>query len=816
MGKKILIVDDNSDNQYMLETLLREEGLQVTSAVNGEDALAKARLNPPDLIVTDILMPVMDGYALCRRWKADDTLKRIPLVLYTATYTSSKDEEFALSLGADRFIIKPQEPNRLMKLLGEVLDEKYSASQVAGKPLGEEMEFFRRHNEALFSKLEKKMLDLETANRELKNLEERYRLSFENVSDVIYVIDADFNIASISPGVEKILGYKPQDFTGRPIQDLRHVMSPESFQRAVANIGRVLGGETLSAITYEFIAKDGSARYGEVTESPIISAGGIIGVIAVARDVTERKRAEDALRDSHRRLDAIVDFLPDATFVIDRGGKVIAWNLAMEMMTGVKKDSMLGKADYEYAIPFYGKRSPILIDLALHPDSSAGRRKYQTIRKVGDALFTEGIAPNLPSRALHLSAAASVLRDEKGEVIGAIECIRDNTERKGLEERLNRAEKMEVLGTLAGGVAHDLNNLIGVMVGYSELLLQQLPAGSPLRKHADNIMRSSVRSAAIIQDLLTLARRGVSISEVVNFNRMVSESLRTPEFEQLKVRHPAVEIRADLADGLLNIEGSPVHLSKTLLNLLSNGVESINGPGEVTIRTENRYLDLPVQGYDDMREGEYVVLVVSDTGRGIAARDLGKIFEPFYTKKIMGKSGTGLGLAVVWGTVKDHHGYIDVHSEEGKGATFTLYFPATRDEAAAAERTASLAAYKGSESILIVDDMKEQRELALSMLGRFGYHVEAVPGGEDAVARLRNGSADLVVLDMIMDSGMDGLDTYREILKIHPRQKAIIVSGFAETDRVRHAQALGAGAFVRKPYIMEKIGLAVRQELDRK
>jgi CheY-like chemotaxis protein len=157
-----------------------------------------------------------------------------------------------------------------------------------------------------------------------------------------------------------------------------------------------------------------------------------------------------------------------------------------------------------------------------------------------------------------------------------------------------------------------------------------------------------------------------------------------------------------------------------------------------------------------------------------------------------------------------------VHSEEGKGATFTLYFPATRDEAAAAERTASLAAYKGSESILIVDDMKEQRELALSMLGRFGYHVEAVPGGEDAVARLRNGSADLVVLDMIMDSGMDGLDTYREILKIHPRQKAIIVSGFAETDRVRHAQALGAGAFVRKPYIMEKIGLAVRQELDRK
>jgi len=816
MGKKILIVDDNGDNRYMLETLLREEGLQVTSAVNGEDALAKARLDPPDLIVTDILMPVMDGYALCRQWKADDTLKRIPLVFFTATYTSSKDESFALSLGADRFIIKPQEPDRLMNLLGKVLDEKYSARQVAGKPLGEEMEFFRRHNEALFSKLEKKMLDLEAANRELKNLEERYRLSFENVSDVIYTIDADLNIASISPGVERILGYKSQDFIGRPVQDLRHIMTPESFQRAVADIGEVLKGETVSATTYEFIAADGNTKYGEVTGSPMIRAGRIIGEIAVARDITERKRAEDALRDSHRRLDAIIDFLPDATFVIDRDGKVIAWNLAMEMMTGVKKESILGKADYEYAIPFYGKRSPILIDLALHPGRETGKRKYKTIRKVGDALFTEGIAPNSLSRDLHLSAAASVLRDEKGELIGAIECIRDNTERKKLEERLNRAEKMEVLGTLAGGVAHDLNNLIGVMVGYSELLLEQLPADSLLKKHADNIMRSSVRSAAIIQDLLTLARRGVSVSEVVNFNRIVSESLRTPEFEELKAHHPAVKIRTDLAGGLLNIKGSPVHLIKTLLNLLSNGVESICGPGEVTIRTENRYLDLPIQGYDDMREGEYAVLVVSDTGRGIAAHDLGKIFEPFYTKKAMGRSGTGLGLAVVWGTVKDHHGYIDVQSEEGNGATFTLYFPATRDESAVAERPASLAAYRGGESILIVDDMKEQRELALSMLGRFGYHVEAVPSGEDAVARLRNRSADLVVLDMIMDRGMDGLDTYREILKIRPQQKAIIVSGFAETDRVRQAQALGAGAFVRKPYIMEKIGLAVRRELDRK
>ncbi len=232
MIKKVLIVDDNSTNLYMLETLLKGYGFEVTSAENGKDALDKARLNPPDLIVTDILMPVMDGYALCREWKSDDTLKHIPLVFYTATYTEPKDEEFALSLGADRFIIKPQEPDILMNILKEVLEEKYTARQAVTKPLGEEMEFFRQHNEILFKKLEKKMSDLEIANQKLRISEERYRLSFENVTDVIYTIDNDLNVLSVSPSVERILGYKPQDFIGRPVSDLGYILTPESFEQA--------------------------------------------------------------------------------------------------------------------------------------------------------------------------------------------------------------------------------------------------------------------------------------------------------------------------------------------------------------------------------------------------------------------------------------------------------------------------------------------------------------------------------------------------------------------------------------------------------
>jgi CheY-like chemotaxis protein len=239
--------------------------------------------------------------------------------------------------------------------------------------------------------------------------------------------------------------------------------------------------------------------------------------------------------------------------------------------------------------------------------------------------------------------------------------------------------------------------------------------------------------------------------------------------------------------------------------------------GIVTIKTANQYLEKPIHGYDEVQEGDYVVLSVSDTGEGIHETDLKRIFEPFYTKKVMGRSGTGLGLAVIWGTVKDHHGYINVESEEGKGSIFTLYFPVTREGITAEHIAVPISEYMGNgESILVVDDVKEQRDLAASMLRTLNYSIASVSSGEDAVAYMKEHEVDLMVLDMIMDPGMDGLDTYKSILEIHPKQKAIIVSGFSESDRVRAAKGLGAGAYVRKPYIKEKLGLAVRKELDRK
>ncbi len=412
-------------------------------------------------------------------------------------------------------------------------------------------------------------------------------------------------------------------------------------------------------------------------------------------------------------------------------------------------------------------------------------------------------------RTAELEKANEELRRE------AEERHRTEEERRQLELRLGRAEKMEALGNLAGGVAHDLNNVLGILVGYSEMLLMNIAPESPLRNYANSIHHSGLRGAAIIQDLLTLARRGVAVAEVVNLNQLVREFLLTPEYEKICSHHPGVRFHAELADDLLHVKGSPVHLSKTVMNLLANAAEAIPLQGEVTVRTENRYLSAPVHGYDEVRGGDYAVLIVADTGKGINAQDLRKIFEPFYTKKVMGRSGTGLGLAVVWGTVQDHHGYIDVESKEGEGSAFTLYFPACREECSPLPQT-PLESYRGrGESLLVVDDVPEQRELAVAMLERLGYQVRAAASGEEALEFLSRHQVDLLVLDMIMEPGMDGLETYRQALALHPGQKAIILSGYAETERVKEALALGSGSYVRKPYILERIGLAVRRELDR-
>lgn len=511
------------------------------------------------------------------------------------------------------------------------------------------------------------------------------------------------------------------------------------------------------------------------------------------------KTSQSELIKAKDYTDNIIKSMIDTLIVVDAEGLIQTVNQATLDLLGYTEEELIGspvKNIVEEAL-LKGTRLERLIE-------EGELRSYETCYKTKDG------------KTIPILFSGSVMKDEDKNII-CIVCSAGNiTERKKLESQLQRAQKMEAIGTLAGGVAHDLNNILGGLVGYPELLLLQLPEDSPLRKSVLTIQKSGERAAAIVQDLLTLARRGVVATEVVNLNDVISEYLKSPEHELLQSYHPGVHIEPHLEKDVLNVLGSSTHLSKTVMNLISNAAEAMPDGGKLTISTENRYLDRPVMGYEDVVEGDYVVLTISDTGTGVSPDDMEKIFEPFYTKKKMGKSGTGLGMAVVWGTVKDNNGYIDVQSTEGKGATFTLYFPITREELAIDKSSLAVESYSGNgESILIVDDVEEQRQIASGMLKELGYSVVSFRSGEEAVEYLKTNKVDLLVLDMIMDPGMDGLDTYKKILELHPGQKAIIASGFSETDRVKEVESLGAGAYIRKPFLLEKIGLAVKEELEK-
>ena len=368
---------------------------------------------------------------------------------------------------------------------------------------------------------------------------------------------------------------------------------------------------------------------------------------------------------------------------------------------------------------------------------------------------------------------------------------------------------------MAGGVAHDLNNILSGIVSYPEILLMDLPEDSPLRQPIKTIQESGMRAADVVEDLLTIARGVASGKEILNLNTLVEEYLNSAEHQKLERIHPLSTFKTELDFQLLNITGSASHVKKILMNVIVNASEAIEGKGTVLISTVSRYVDEPLKGYEDVRTGEYVMLCVSDDGSGISPQDLDRIFEPFYTKKVMGRSGTGLGLAVVWNSMQDHNGYINVKSSD-KGTVFELYFPVTREEMTAEKDEVPLEDYLGhGEKILVVDDEERQREIAGVLLTKLGYVAEAVASGEEAIEYVKEKPVDLIVLDMVMPKGINGRKTYEEIIKIRPAQKAIIASGHAKSKDVDMAQELGAGKYIKKPYILEKIGIAVKEELEK-
>lgn len=524
------------------------------------------------------------------------------------------------------------------------------------------------------------------------------------------------------------------------------------------------------------------------------------------KEILELRKITDA---KSKELQIMLDRSPAMIFYKDAQQKYIRVNKAFSGCLGIPIQKIVGKT--------YKELFPECSNQLLQDDLD--------VLQSGEPLLN--VSANVESAKGKMQVLINKIpyKDINGKIIGIIgfaldvsELRRAERDKRELEIKLGQMEKMEAIARLAGGVAHDLNNVLSAVVSYPDLLLMKLPADSPFRRPILTMQKSGQKAAAIVEDLLTLARRGVPITEVVNLNDIINNYLASPEYDTLKKYNSKVTITTQLEPDLLNIKGSPIHLSQTVMNLVSNAAEATSHRGSVSISTINTYVDKPLKGYTfDVPRGEYIVLKVADNGTGISPEDLKRIFEPFYTKKVMGRSGTGLGMAVVWGTVKDHKGNLRVMTAKGKGTTFELYFPVTREPRTRGKINVPIKEYIGSgEHILLVDDVADQLDIASTLLRSLNYSVNTCVSGEEAVEYLKNHTADLVILDMIMDPGIDGLDTYRNILDIHPHQKAIITSGYSETERVRDALKLGVGQYIKKPYTLEKIGLAIREEFERK
>lgn len=388
-------------------------------------------------------------------------------------------------------------------------------------------------------------------------------------------------------------------------------------------------------------------------------------------------------------------------------------------------------------------------------------------------------------------------------------------ERKEVQKRLVHAQKMEAIGTLAGGVAHDLNNILSGVVTYPDLLLLQIPKNSNFVKPLETIRDSGRRAAAIVQDLLTLARRGVKIEEEFDFQNLIVQYLGSLEFKELQKDHPDVSINFTAQDSAYFVKGSSVHLSKTIMNLISNAMEAIEGEGNIYIQLGRVHLDTQPVNFDKWRAGDYVELKVRDTGVGIASEYQERIFEPFFSHKVMGKSGTGLGMSVVWGTVEDHNGVINVDSSVGVGTTFQLLFPLVQGPIKIQGKQLEQPLQNGNgETVLVVDDSGEQRLIAADILRHLGYKAITLSSGEGAVDFLRNNSVDLLILDMFMEPGISGLETFRRIMEFKPGQQAVIASGFSKQESIEKARSLGVADFIIKPYSVERIGESLHTVLE--
>ncbi len=511
-------------------------------------------------------------------------------------------------------------------------------------------------------------------------------------------------------------------------------------------------------------------------------------------DITDRKKSEQKLRASQEMFRALTENSPDIIIRFGKDLRPLYVNPAIEKYTGFKPEEIVGTTSTElgFSKEFSSRLERRLVQVFETGEAYAGEYEIETAK--GKFIFDWRVIPEFSS---------------EGKVKTVISTNRDITEMKRLQEFTQRAMRLETAGRIAGQVAHDFNNLLGPLMAYPDLIKDEFAPDHPMLSLLDDMKKATEQIADINQQLLTLGRRGHYKQEVLDINDIVNQAVN-----RIFPMPQTLIIDLELSPNVMNIKGGPAQILRAVSNLIANARDAMQDVGHLLIATENAYIDEIAGRFGRVPRGEYVKLTIADTGTGIDPEALPKIFDPFFTTKSSSrKKGSGLGLSVVHAVMEDHGGYIDFDSVPGEGTSIFLYFPITRES-----KTAGISDQisGGSEKILIVDDDRVQREVCQKLLEKLGYQTKLAESGVVALEMLRKEQFDLLLLDMVMPGGLDGSETYEKALEINPGQKAIIISGFAESDRVNKALDMGAGDFIRKPLTLKSIASAVRAELDKK
>lgn len=647
-----------------------------------------------------------------------------------------------------------------------------------------------------------------------------FRDIFESSFSGFWDWDLVNNTEYLSPAFKSMFGYEDHEIENSP-EAWHKIILPEDLPAVLALFKRHVAsrGQEPYCSEVRFRHKNGSVVW-------VIRAGRVVRWSEDGRplrmmgwhiDITGRKEAEYALRESGEYLGRIINSIGDPVFVKDDQSRMILVNDAFCSIFGRAREEILGKTLAE-DVPEDQRRHFLGID------------RHVLVHGCEDIREEQLTARDAPTRTIVTKKSRYIDPGGRRFIVGVIHDITDRkeaeAERLKLQEQLSSAQRMEALGVLAGGVAHDLNNMLGPIMLLPEEVAEYIKShGDSCDPDKDEALESlftiescAKRATQVVSDLVVMGRRGQFQQGPLDLNRVVGQVLETRQVRETGKMRPDIHLKVRLADCSVWCRGSESRLGRVLSNLVGNAMESIIGMGDVLVETELRLLSEPYQGYESIPEGEYAVVTVSDTGCGMDAATIRRIFEPFFsTKSPSERSGSGLGLSVVHGLVKDHAGYLDVASHPGGGSVFTVYLPAVSPDALPEAGVQAPLPGHG-EHLLVVDDEPGQQIMTKHMLKRLGYTTTVVSSGEEAVALFDEAfvknlpsPCHLVMTDLIM-RGMSGMTASEEILKRYPGQKVLVVSGHASQGIAAQVKDAGIG-FLSKPYSLYELARAVRDSL---